>query len=308
MNSAVGAMTTGPGRIVLMLAGIVILCVCLYYLYKYINGDADKADMVVFANSTGGLPGQATAATEFTVTPSSGSGKTATAGTAQIPALYKGGEYSVSIWIYIANWGTNANKNKTFLTIDGGGSEFNTLQMYMGASTNKMGIRVSTQSPNSKNPKLFTGTGQNATIQSTLNAGQASPYSDGEQDFLQGDLQSVDLQKWVHVCVVLSGRRLDVYMDGKLTRSVVLSSMFDVDGNGTTYKMKVGGPNGFGGLIGQINAANFAYTPDRVWALYNNGPEDTSIWTQFLTYFDPGQYSFSLKRNGQDIIAGSTSS
>jgi len=308
MNSAVGAMTTGPGRIVLMLAGIVILCVCLYYLYKYINGDADKADMVVYSNSTGGLPGQADKATEFTVTPSSGSGKTATAGTAQIPALYKGGEYSVSIWIYIANWGTNANKNKTFLTIDGGGEQFNTLQMYMGASTNKMGIRVSTQSPNSKNRKLFTGTGTNASIQTALNAAQSSPYTDGEQDFMQGDLQSVDLQKWVHVCVVLSGRRLDVYMDGKLTRSVVLNSMFDVDGNGTTYKMKVGGPNGFGGLIGQINAANFAYTPDRVWALYNNGPEDTSIWTQFLTYFDPGQYSFSLKRNGQDVISGSTPS
>lgn len=304
MNSAVGAMTTGPGRIIMMLAGIVILCVCLYYLYKYINGDADKADMVVFSNSTGGLPGQAAAATEFKITPASGSGRTAVAGTAQIPAIYKGGEYSVSVWIYIANWGTNATKNKTFLTLDGGGGQFNTLQMYMGASTNKMGIRVSTQTTNSKNPKLS----QNATIQDALNAGQASPYSDGEQDFLQGDLQSVDLQKWVHVCVVLSGHRLDVYMDGKLTRSAVLNSMFDVDGTGATYRMRVGGPNGFGGLIGQINAANFAYTPDRVWALYNNGPQDTSIWTQFLTYFDPGQYSFSLKRNGEDIISGSTPS
>ena len=307
MNSAVGAMTTGPGRIIMMLAGIVILCVCLYYLYKYINGDADKADMVVFANSSGGLPGQATTASEFKVSPASGSGNNKVAGTSQIPAIYKGGEYSVSLWIYVANWGTNANKNKTFLTIDGGGGQFNTLQMYMGASTNKMGIRVSTQSPNSKNPKLFTGTGDNASIQATLNTA-TSPYSDGEQDFLQGDLQSVDLQKWVHICVVLSGRRLDVYMDGKLTRSAVLNSMFDVDGTGATYRMRVGGPNGFGGLIGQINAANFAYTPDRVWALYNNGPEDTSIWTQFLTYFDPGQYSFSLKRNGETIAAGSTPS
>ena len=308
MNSAVGAMTTGPGRIIMMLAGIVILCVCLYYLYKYINGDADKADMVVFSNSTGGLPGKADKATEFTVTPASGSGKNAVAGTSQIPAIYKGGEYSVSVWIYIANWGTNVNKNKTFLTLDGGGGQFNTLQMYMGKEINKMGIRVSTQNTNNKNPKLFTSTdATNTSMQATLDAA-ASPYSDGEQDFLQGDLQSVDLQKWVHICVVLSGHRLDVYMDGKLTRSAVLNSMFDVDGTGATYRMSVGGPKGFGGLIGQINAANFAYTPDRIWALYSNGPQDTSIWTQFLSYFDPGQYSFSLKRNGEDIIAGSTSS
>ena len=303
MNSAVGAMTTGPGRIIMMLAGIVILCVCLYYLYKYMNGAADKADMVVFANSSGGLPAQGTASV-FQVQPASGSGTTAVAAAAQIPAIYKGGEYSVSVWIYVANWGINAGKNKTFLTIDGGGGQFNTLQMYMGASTNKMGIRVTTASSNSVNPKLATGTG---SIQTTLDNAQ-SPYSDGEQDFIQGDLQSVDLQKWVHVCVVLSGRRLDVYMDGKLNRSAVLNAMFDVDGTGSTYKMTVGGSKGFGGLIGQINAANFAYTPDRVWALYNNGPADTSIWTQFLSWFNPGQYSFSLKRNGETIAAGTTPS
>ena len=300
MNSAVGALTTGPGRIVMMLAGIVILCVCLYYLYKYINGDADKADMVVFSNSSGGLPAQGLTASEFKVSPASGSGNNAAAGTAQIPAIYKGGEYSVSIWIYVANWGTNAKKNKTFLTLDGGGGTFNTLQMYMGANTNKMGIRVSTVLDPTSRPNL------RPAEQPGIEAAASSPYRD--DDFLQGDLQSVDLQKWVHICVVLSGRRLDVYMDGKLTRSAVLDSMFDVDGNGTSYIMKVGGPKGFGGLIGQINAANFAYTPDRVWSLYNNGPIDTSIWTQFLKYFDPGQYSFSLKRNGEDIIAGSTPS
>ena len=300
MNSAVGAFITGPGRIVMMLAGIVILCVCLYYLYKYINGDADKADMVVFSNSSGGLPAQGPTASEFKVSPASGSGNNAAAATAQIPAIYKGGEYSVSIWIYVANWGTNKNKNKTFLTLDGGGGTFNTLQMYMGANTNKMGIRVSTVLDPTSRPNL------RPAEQLGIEAAASSPYRD--DDFLQGDLQSVDLQKWVHICVVLSGRRLDVYMDGKLTRSAVLDSMFDVDGNGTSYIMKVGGPKGFGGLIGQINAANFAYTPDRVWSLYNNGPIDTSIWTQFLKYFDPGQYSFSLKRNGEDIIAGRTPS
>ena len=288
---------------IMMLAGIVILCVCLYYLYKYMNGAADKADMVVFANSSGGLPAQGTA-TVFQVQPASGSGSSAVSAAAQIPAIYKGGEYSVSLWVYVANWGVNANKNKTFLTIDGGGGNFNTLQMYMGANVNKMGIRVTTTTPNSSNPSLTTGSG---SIQSNLDAAQ-SPYSDGDQDFLQGDLQSVDLQKWVHVCVVLSGRRLDVYMDGKLNRSAVLSGMFDVDGTGSTYKMTVGGSRGFGGLIGQINAANFAYTPDRVWALYNNGPADTSIWTQFLSWFNPGQYSFALQRNGQTIAAGTTPS
>ena len=282
MNSAIGAITTGPGRVIFMLAGIVILCVCLYYLYKYMNGDAEKADMVVFANSTGGLPAKDTTATVFT--------------SKNIPAIYSGGEYSVSLWIYVANWSTNATKNKTFLTIDGGDGIDNTLLMYLGANTNKMGIRVTYDGGIPLSPTLVTGAITSAT----------SPYNDNEANFSEGDVKSIDLQKWVHVCVVLSGRRLDVYVDGKLNRSSVLAGMYKVGGTGSSYRMKVGGPNGFGGLIGQINAANYAYTPDRVWALYSNGPQDTSITSLIKSYFDPGQYSFSLKRNGEDVIAGST--
>ena len=301
MNSVLGAVTTGPGRVIFMLVGTVLLCVCLYYLYKYINGDAEKADMVVFANSAGGLPGNSASPTVFTST--------------NMPAIYGGGEYSVSLWIYIANWSVNAGKNKTFLTIDSASGAFNTLQMYLGKDVNKVGIRVSTQPSTHNNPD---GT---PSVSDTLNAATktlidngTTPYDDGEQNFAQGDIKSIDLQKWVHLCVVLSGRRLDVYMDGKLNRSTVLDGMYAIDGTGTDYRMTVGGYSpsstvtrpGFGGLIGQINAANFAYTPDRVWALYNNGPVDTSIWTLIKSYFDPGQYSFALKRNGENVIAGST--
>jgi len=246
------------------------------------NGDAEKADMVVFANSTGGLPAKDTTATVFSAK--------------NIPAIYAGGEYSVCVWIYIANWKTNANKNKIFLTIDGGDGTDNTLVMYMGANTNKMGIRVNYDNGTALTSALVTGAITNAT----------EPYNDNEANFKDGDIKAVDLQKWVCICVVLSGRRLDVYMDGKLNRSSVLNGMYKVAGTGTSYRMKVGGPSGFGGLIGQINAANYAYTPDRVWALYSNGPQDTSITSLIKSYFDPGQYSFSLKRNGEDVIAGST--
>jgi len=291
MNSALGAITTGPGRVIFMLAGIVILCVVLYYLYKYLSGDAEKADMVVFANSSGGLPGNST--TTFSAK--------------NIPAIYGGGEYSVCVWIYIANWKVNSGKNKTFLTINSATGGYNTLQMYLGANVNKVGIRVSTDAA---------GDELNASQQGNID-NASNIYSDNEANFKQGDIKSVDLQKWVCICVVLSGRRLDVYMDGKLNRSSVLKGMYKVGGTGTDYQMIVGGnpPSrdatvvkrpGFGGLIGQINAANYAYTPDRVWALYSNGPQDTSITSLIKSYFDPGQYSFSLKRNGEDVIAGST--
>jgi hypothetical protein len=52
-------------------------------------------------------------------------------------------------------------------------------------------------------------------------------------------------------------------------------------------------------------AANFAYGPDAVYRMYSSGPMDTSIWSIIKGYFDPAQYSFSLKRNGQDLVAAS---
>jgi hypothetical protein len=75
--------------------------------------------------------------------------------------------------------------------------------------------------------------------------------------------------------------------------------MFQVDGDKPT--VIVGGPYGFGGLIGTTKVANFAYSPDRVYQIYQSGPNDTSIWTKIKSYFDPSQFSFSVKVNNQNL-------
>ena len=281
MNSLRNAVSSGPGRIIFMLAGIAILAVVLYYLYKYINGSTEKSDMVVYSNAGNGIPANSTNTTKFEKE--------------NIPAIYGGGDYSISTWIYVSNWNIQKGKNKIFLTLDGGGDN-KTLVMYLGQFVNKLGIRVSN-----------TGTATTNTIgpsQMTLLSNGSSPYTDDGGDFKKCDIESIDMQRWVHICTVLSGRTMDVYIDGKLARSCVLDGMFTV--SGTTPKMEIGGPKGFGGIIGQTHAANFAYSPDHVYRLYSNGPVDTSLWTLFKSYFDPGQYSFSLKRNGESIASGST--
>ena len=99
--------------------------------------------------------------------------------------------------------------------------------MYLGANVNKVGIRVSTDA---------TGDELNTSKQGSIDSA-TSPYNDNEANFAQGDVKSIDLQKWVCICVVLSGRRLDVYMDGKLNRSSVLKGMYKVGGTGTDYQI-----------------------------------------------------------------------
>ena len=280
-------MSSGPGRVVFMLVGIAILAVVLYYLYKWLTGSEEAMDMIIYSNQGNGLV--ATTDTTFE--------------TKNIPTIYGGGEYSISTWVYVNNWAANAGKNKMFLTLASGSAAANalyaTVVMYMGQRQNKLGIRISHE-------------GSEPT--STLNmqqlqaiAGGAPPYTDNSIDFKKCDIEQVELQKWVNITLVMSGRTADVYIDGKLSRSCVLPGMFKVADPNSSTLLLGNSTSGFGGYIGTTQAANFAYSPDQVYRIYQNGPVDNSFWSQLKRWFDPNEYQFSLKKGGKEIVSADTS-
>jgi hypothetical protein len=264
---------------------IILLVVGLTYLYKWLNGDSSMKDFILYSSSDSGLPAKSSRTTDFN--------------SVNVPPLYAGGEFSVSTWIYVTNWGINKGKNKPFLQLSGGGpqsSGYATLVMYLGQFVNKLGIRVSHDAPgvNSASSTL------DYTAQMPLLLSGTTPYSDTSSDFKKCDIETVDLQKWVNITAVLSGRTLDVYIDGKLSRSCVLDGMFKVDGDNASIKL--GGPNGFGGLIGKTRAANFAYSPDRVYKYYQEGPFSGFTWRNL----NPAEYSLDIKKDGKSIFSTST--
>lgn len=287
-------MDSGAGGMVFKVAVFVLIALALYYFYRWLNGSGTFNDVVVYTSPNSGLPGMSTSVTKLTATSNN------------VPTIYAGGEYSVSTWIYITNWEVNRGYNKPFLVVDGGGDEYKTLILYLGQNIPKLGVRTSTSSE-------ATGTLLNKNtmtkIRPTTSSGGfgASPYTDTGGDFSLCDIESIDIQRWVNITVVLSGRTQDVYIDGKLSRSCVLPKMYMVDsGDSGITQITLGGSYGFGGLIGQTKAADFAYSPDQVYKIYQSGPLDNSLWTQLKGYFDPSQYSFSIQRNGQNIASGST--
>jgi hypothetical protein len=244
-------------------------------------------DVVLYTSPKDGLPANTTNVTSYSPANS------------YIPMLFEGGEYSFSTWIYITNWTVNTGYNKPFLTLSGGGganTTFFTTVLYLGQNTPKIGIRTSTSDTNKINATEMAKI-RPASSPEAVSCG--STYNDCAGDFKICDIESVDLQRWVNITVVLSGRTQDVYIDGKMTRSCVLPAMFKVDGDKPTIIL--GGPYGFGGLIGTTRAANFAYSPDQVYRNYMNGPLDTSLWTKIKSYFDISQYTFSISKNGNNI-------
>jgi hypothetical protein len=85
------------------------------------------------------------------------------------------------------------------------------------------------------------------------------------------DLPEIDMQRWTMVSVILSGRTIDVYIDGKLSRSCMAPSYYKVDPTGVKPVMSARG--GFDGYIGTTSVANYAMNPDEIYRTYLTGPD-----------------------------------
>ena len=254
--------------VVLVVGGLV----AVYFLYKYLYG----------AES---LPEQTCLITKDTLATSP------PANLPQIPSLYEGGDYSVSFWMYVNSYNVNRNRRKHILQI--GGPNFATLLVGLGAFKNSLVVRV-----HSREQGLdVTGTESDSTDASgnsipsamTPNAEEAcradSSLTPDDLDAMfkplamddtilqvepECDLPEVNLQRWVNVTIVLSGRVTDVYLDGKLARSCISKSYYKVDPEGVKVQMLERG--GFDGHVGTTCVYSTALNPSQIYRIYTAGP------------------------------------
>lgn len=209
------------------------------------------------------------------------------------PQIYEGGDYTVSLWLYVNSYNINRNRRKHVLQL--GGDNFTTLLIALGAFKNNLIVRTHSREADA----AYSGT---AKDNSGNTAGLATPNSadatrtDGslsktdvaalfrpmamDDSLLDSspmcDLPEIDLQRWTNVTIVLSGRVIDVYLDGKLARSCVSKSYYKVDPTGVKLKMleRPGsdGEPGFDGHLANVSASNFALSPSDIYRIYANGP------------------------------------
>lgn len=209
----------------------------------------------------------------------------------KMPALYEGGEFTISTWIYINNWSYRRGYNKPILRI--GGSSFDTIRIYLGGFKPKLMVRFHTMDKSSPMSTIAAGTDiaqteslEVATMNAVFNVQQMEsglldpPVPSG------CDLPEVDLQRWVNITVSVNGKTVDVYFDGKLSRSCVLPNYFKVDSSYTGYVLDKGG---FGGQIANTMMYDAALNPEMVYRNYIAGPDQiTGFWQWFTSFFDTG--------------------
>lgn len=220
----------------------------------------------------------------------------------KLPALYEGGEFSISTWIYINDWSYNRGNNKSILSIEG--SNFDIIRIYLGSYKPSLSVRLHTKEASSV-PMNVTGN------QSSSGSGSGSIWSSqmqsesldkdtrnstfktlqSESGLLEGspicDIPEIELQRWVCITVAVNGKTVDVYYDGKLARSCVLPTFYKVDTAG--YSAKLLGYGGFGGQISRTVMYDIALNPEQVYKIYMAGPEPiTSIKDWFTSFLAPG--------------------
>ena len=193
-----------------------------------------------------------------------------------LPPVYEGGELSINTWIYVNNWSVNKGKNKSILRI--GGNKFDTIRIYLGASTAQLMVRVN----NGHKDDLATDDGTFTDLH------KAPPFESTQLC----DIPNIDLQRWVHICVVLNGKTCDVYIDGKLTRSCILPNYYIVERNYSAYLLDdgTGNPGGFGGSITTTTMYGYALSPDVIYTNYMMGPNQISTFGQYVgSFFAPSK-------------------
>lgn len=124
-------------------------------------------------------------------------------------------------------------------------------------------------------------------------------------------IQNVKLQKWFNVIMSVYGNTADLYLDGKLVRTCILSGPVTPTASDT---VQVGGgditctaalANNPGDLIGYISSVvykNDYFTPDEAWSIYSAGYSGSGLFDFIQQY----KLNFSLLKNNQTMGSFST--
>ena len=186
-----------------------------------------------------------------------------------------------SVWIYVDAWKNTAAANqykKNILTRTGTvnlASSTGTAPIYLlhlDNATNDLHLRIA-----------LSGTG--ATTYQTCT------------------IKNIKLQKWVNITMSIYGNTVDLYLDGKLVKTCVLTAMPVGTLNTDLYvggSMTTTGTLGDGDLVGYISNVlykNDYFTPEDAWDIYSAGYGGAGMFDFANRY----KLNFSITKENQTM-------
>ena len=246
----------------IMKLGIVALVVgVIYMIYKHIKDTVTNRPYLVKGEHNG---------TEYLKVP----------GTRIRPSKI-GYEFTYSFWIYVNDWGHNFNKPKHIFHVGDENGRRVTPGVWLYPKTNNLMVRVDTYANKERN--------MNPT--NNMNAVKKERPC---------DLVNIPVQRWMHVAVVMINKTIDIYLNGKLTRSCTLENVPKMN-KGYVHICQNGG---FSGKLCDLFYFNQAYSPGKIYSIYNSGPNSFDAYRYLDKFIAANKPKINLKLNVSADVGG----
>jgi hypothetical protein len=215
----------------------------------------------------------------------------------KVPTLHTGGDFTVSMWLYIDDWNYKASNNKFVFSIgipQPTGDSVNVLNGVLTANQNNLLVTAS-HLPNGKPSDSYL---PDLSVESNLQQlirNQTSVTMFQDKNDTMCNMVEIPLQRWVCVTIVVNGNTMDTYVNGKLRRSCVLPTVVYVPSGALV--MRTGQ---FGGRYSRIQMWNQQLTPDVIYGIYQAGPSQfgDNIFARFFKLF-----KINVDFSGTDMTA-----
>jgi hypothetical protein len=160
--------------------------------------------------------------------------------------------YTYSIWFYVEDWNYKYGKEKIIL--------------------------VRSDDNNKPCPKISLGPFENdLTISVETFPDTTSSISSTSQSF-NCTVKNVPIQSWVNALVSINGRALDVYLDGKLVKTCVMTGVSKVAGSSP---VRITPNGGFSGYTSNIEFFAKSTNPQDAWNIYKRGHGGSNAFSKY---------------------------
>ena len=158
-----------------------------------------------------------------------------------IPSSSQGNEYNLNFWVYINDYTYRYNDDKVILNRN------NNPNVMLSSNTNSLKVLIN--------------------VEDNLN--DIEGEEDDEASLINVcEVKDIPLQRWVNVNLSLNNKVMDIFMDGKLSKTCIINGYpkpnigsMDITPNG-----------GFNGFISSVRFSNSSLSLSEIGKFYKNGP------------------------------------
>jgi hypothetical protein len=124
----------------------------------------------------------------------------------------------------------------------------------------------------------------------------------GSDETFECSLENVPLQKWSNLIISVNDRNMELYLDGKLVKTCILSGVPE-QATDSMVHITPGSDNdsnkfGFGGFVSNFRHIGKAINPREAWKIYKNGYGQGGM---FSNIFKSYGLKFALTKNNREI-------